>query len=39
MIWIATSAIGTKPPKRNVGYSVAVGGKPDMTRTVQFNRK
>jgi hypothetical protein len=33
------NTIGTKLPNRNVGSSVAVGVKPDMTRTAQFGRE
>jgi hypothetical protein len=29
---------GTKLPIRDVRYSVAVGGRPDMARTSQFGR-
>jgi hypothetical protein len=31
-----TSAYGTKLPFRDVRYSVATGGKPDMTRKAHF---
>jgi hypothetical protein len=30
------SGSGTKLPFRDVRYSVATGGKPDMTRTAHF---
>jgi hypothetical protein len=33
------SVVGTKPPNRNVGSSVAVVGKRDMTRTAEFGRE
>jgi hypothetical protein len=32
------SASGTKPPIRIVGFSTAIGGKPDMGRPAQFSR-
>jgi hypothetical protein len=35
----AMSLVGTKLPNRDIRSTVAIGGKPDMTRTIQFGRK